>query len=95
MNKEQQETFRNKLDELVAELNEDLESNQDSTRTVDLDTSIGRLSRMDAMQSQQMALEVKIPAQRAGHWFGVYKTPGLSPQRGLSDSVVPTGSVIG
>ena len=39
--------------------------------------------------------EVKIPAQRAGHWFGVYKTPGLSPQRGLSDSVVPTGSVIG
>ena len=38
---------------------------------------------------------VKIPAQRAGHWFGVYKTPGLSPQRGLSDSVVPTGSVIG
>ena len=39
--------------------------------------------------------KVKIPAQRAGHWFGVYKTPGLSPQRGLSDSVVPTGSVIG
>ena len=39
--------------------------------------------------------QVKIPAQRAGHWFGVYKTPGLSPQRGLSDSVVPTGSVIG
>ena len=59
MNQEQQETFRRKLEELVAELKEDLESNQDSTKTVDLDTSIGRLSRMDAMQSQQMALELK------------------------------------
>ena len=45
--------------------------------------------------SDRTGQEVKIPAQRAGHWFGVYKTPGLSPQRGLSDSVVPTGSVIG
>ena len=44
---------------------------------------------------EPLVFQVKIPAQRAGHWFGVYKTPGLSPQRGLSDSVVPTGSVIG
>ena len=48
-----------------------------------------------AVWSQENDPRVKIPAQRAGHWFGVYKTPGLSPQRGLSDSVVPTGSVIG
>ena len=33
---------------------------RDSTKAVDLDqTSIGRLSRMDAMQSQAMALETK------------------------------------
>ncbi len=34
------------------------ENAQESTRTVDLDqSSVGRLSRMDAMQSQAMALE--------------------------------------
>lgn len=36
------------------------ESAQDSTQTVNLDqSSVGRLSRMDAMQSQAMALEGK------------------------------------
>ena len=54
-----------------------------------------RLDVETPQYSQLPNKKVKIPAQRAGHWFGVYKTPGLSPQRGLSDSVVPTGSVIG
>ena len=31
----------------------------DGEKVVELDTSIGRLSRMDAMQSQQMALELR------------------------------------
>ena len=57
-------------------------------------TLYARPLQIMTVQSTFSAL-VKIPAQRAGHWFGVYKTPGLSPQRGLSDSVVPTGSVIG
>lgn len=36
------------------------QSSKDSTRPVDLDqSSVGRLSRMDAMQSQAMALENK------------------------------------
>ena len=36
-----------------------LESSKDSAEVVELDTSIGRLSRMDAMQNQQMALELR------------------------------------
>ena len=59
MEQQQQESFRAKLKELAKELEEDLAANQDSTKTVELDTSIGRLSRMDAMQSQQMALELR------------------------------------
>ena len=63
--------------------------------TVRLDASAAAPSTLNPQGDSRDKLEVKIPAQRAGHWFGVYKTPGLSPQRGLSDSVVPTGSVIG
>jgi DnaK suppressor protein len=59
MDQKQQESFRIKLKDLAQEIQEDLSTNQDSTKTVELDTSIGRLSRMDAMQSQQMALELR------------------------------------
>lgn len=59
MDPKQQESFRTQLEELAAEIRSDLETNQESAKTVDLDTSIGRLSRMDAMQSQQMALELR------------------------------------
>ena len=59
MDQQQQESFRIKLKDLTQELQDDLAANQDSTKTVELDTSIGRLSRMDAMQSQQMALELR------------------------------------
>jgi len=42
------------------QLLEQKEISQESTRTVELDqSSVGRLSRMDAMQSQAMALEGK------------------------------------
>lgn len=53
-----------KLKELLLQQREKLleqkEMSQESTRTVELDqSSVGRLSRMDAMQSQAMALEGK------------------------------------
>lgn len=52
--------FRERLLRLQAELIEQKEMSRDSVRTVELDqSSIGRLSRMDAMQSQAMALEGK------------------------------------
>lgn len=50
--------FRKLLDRLAVELHAAL-SEKDATEPVQLDTSIGRLSRMDAMQSQQMALALK------------------------------------
>ena len=59
MDPKKQESFRGPLQELATEIREDLAANQDDAKTVDLDTSIGRLSRMDAMQSQQMALELR------------------------------------
>jgi len=59
MDQKQQESFRVKLKNLTQELQDDLAANLDSTKTVELDTSIGRLSRMDAMQSQQIALELR------------------------------------
>ena len=40
---------------LREELSRDVESSADGVRPVDLDEPIGRLSRMDAMQQQEMA----------------------------------------
>ena len=51
--------FRRLLEELAAGLEAGLGLNPEETRTVELDSSIGRLSRMDALQGQQMALELK------------------------------------
>lgn len=41
------------------ELNETLSSMKESSKPVDLNDPIGRLSRMDAIQQQQMALNAK------------------------------------
>ena len=50
--------YKRKLLEFRSELVDQNESEKESTKTVELDQSrIGRLSRMDAMQSQQMAIE--------------------------------------
>lgn len=55
-----EEYFRNKLSGLKQQLINLNESSVDDSRTVELDqTRIGRLSRMDAMQSQAMAKESK------------------------------------
>lgn len=50
--------FKQKLLQMKAELQQVDKSTRESSDTVVLDQSrVGRLSRMDAMQSQQMALE--------------------------------------
>jgi len=51
--------FRERLEVLHDEVKADLAANKDDSEIVELDSSIGRLSRMDAMQNQQMALELR------------------------------------
>ena len=54
------ETFKSSLLEMQSELLELDSISKDSTATVVLDqSSVGRLSRMDALQGQQMALEAE------------------------------------
>lgn len=53
------ETFRVRLEALAASLEESLSGESDQTAPVQLDTPIGRLSRMGAIQSQQMALALR------------------------------------
>lgn len=59
MDKAAQERFRAILENEAAELRRNLDQSGAAAAPVQLDTSIGRLSRMDAMQSQQMALELR------------------------------------
>ena len=59
MNEEEIENFRQQLRHLKTELEQVEKASHDSGDKVVLDQSrVGRLSRMDALQSQQMALEV-------------------------------------
>lgn len=59
------EQFKKQLIELETELRELVESSKDSSKPVILDqTAVGRLSRMDAMQGQEMALESARRRQR-------------------------------
>ena len=51
--------FRERLLTLEKEIQADLAASKDASAVVELDTAIGRLSRMDAMQNQQMALELR------------------------------------
>ena len=51
--------FRKRLETLAKEVGQALNASKDSANVVELDTAIGRLSRMDAMQNQQMALELR------------------------------------
>jgi len=58
MNEEELEQFRQKLFHLRSELQELEEIGKETKGPVELDQSkVGRLSRMDAMQGQQMELE--------------------------------------
>ena len=51
--------FRDRLLALEKEIQATLEVSKEASGVVELDTAIGRLSRMDAMQNQQMALELR------------------------------------
>ena len=51
--------FRKRLETLSKEVNGALNASKDSANVVERDTAFGRLSRMDAMQNQQMALELR------------------------------------
>ncbi|MDT8440791.1 MAG: TraR/DksA C4-type zinc finger protein [Desulfuromonadales bacterium] len=58
MTEAQLEEFRQRLETLRQELLATREAARESTRPVELDqASVGRLSRMDAMQGQAMAIE--------------------------------------
>ena len=59
MDAEKLDKFKKLIEQEVAEIRAELKSNEEDSATVKLDTSIGRLARMDAMQAQQMALELK------------------------------------
>jgi len=53
------EKYRRQLTELAERVRGDLAGISEQAEVVQLDTAIGRLARMDAMQDQQMALELK------------------------------------
>jgi len=58
MDEDQIEQFRQALLHLKSDLQAEVKSSGKAGETVELDQSrVGRLTRMDAMQSQQMALE--------------------------------------
>ena len=60
MNKLEICDFERQLQKMMSELDELESASKASTATVVLDqTSVGRLTRMDAMQGQQMALELE------------------------------------
>ena len=59
MEKSEIERFRMQLRRLRSELQDQEETIKDAAKPVELDqASVGRLSRMDAMQAQQMAQEL-------------------------------------
>jgi DnaK suppressor protein len=59
MDERKQTEYRLQLEALRAELRAALDSDSDETRPVEPDRAIGRLTRQDAMLSQQMALEIR------------------------------------
>lgn len=54
-----QEKFRPLIAQLLTQIEQELNSQADSTQPISPDVSIGRLSRLDSMQAQQMALAGK------------------------------------
>ena len=56
MDKDNQANFRPKIEARIDELNQTLASTKEDTAAISPDVSIGRLSRLDSMQMQQMAV---------------------------------------
>ncbi len=60
MNKATKSDFRARLNVMRSELERDSETTADARKPVELDqTTVGRLSRMDAMQTQAMQVEAE------------------------------------
>jgi len=59
MTAEQLQEFRDLLQSTQVELRASLDESADSAAPVSPDSAIGRLTRQDAMQAQQMALEIR------------------------------------
>ena len=59
MDFERLDFFRKRLESLKIEIEKNMSTNKSDSGVVKLDSSIGRLSRMDALQNQQIALELK------------------------------------
>ena len=59
MEKEKLNHFKKFLENLIIELEDALEANKETTETVSLDDSIGRLSRADALHAQNIAISLQ------------------------------------
>jgi len=59
MNKTELEGYRIILENAFEEIGKYLKSSEDSAAVVEPDKSLGRLSRMEAMQDQQLVLEMR------------------------------------
>ncbi len=57
MNLENQKKFTSLIEEQIEKIKKALEERKDDSTPISPDVSVGRLSRLDAMQMQQMALE--------------------------------------
>jgi len=59
MTPEKQETFRPLIEDRIAEAQAEIAKVAEDTKPISPDASIDRLSRLDSMQMQQMALDAK------------------------------------
>ena len=59
MTPDQRNQLKETIQSRLAELDETLNKENDETKPIAPDVAIGRLSRLDSMQSQQMALELQ------------------------------------
>ena len=59
MSTEDSDKYQSKLSQLRLEIEDYLKKSQDSAAAVEPDNALGRLSRMEAMQDQQMVLELR------------------------------------
>ena len=59
VNSEDIEKYSAKLSKLSLEIEDYLKKSEDSAAAVEPDNALGRLSRMEAMQDQQMVLELR------------------------------------
>jgi hypothetical protein len=59
MNPNDLEKYQKKLEELISDIESYLKKSVDSAAAVEPDKGLGRLSRMEAMQDQQMVLELR------------------------------------